>query len=64
MNYSNILKESMTFSEVDYFMLVAGSADFGLFSLWNQEFCLPITKITYASHPFKFCVFLSFTGII
>ena len=37
MNHSNILKESLKFSKVDYFMLVEGSTDVGLFSFVESK---------------------------
>ena len=37
MNHSNIFKESQKSSKVDYFMLVAGSADVGLVSFVGSK---------------------------
>ena len=37
MNHSNIFKESQKSSKVDYFILVAGSTDIGLFSFVGSK---------------------------
>ena len=56
MNHSNILKESLKFSKVDYFMLVAGSTDVGLL-LKSHMLLIPLSFLYFLALQGSFKTF-------